>query len=458
MWIFCLWSGSINERVPIMEGFLDRFFKLKENNTSFRTEMVGGITTFMTMSYIIFLQPAVLSQAGMDSGAVMVATCISSAVATLLMGLLAKYPFALAPAVGHNVFFAITVCGTMGYSWEVALGAVFISGSIFLILSLFRVWGKLVAAVPDSLKYGIAVGIGLLIAHVGLQFGGVVVDDPAVLVKIGDLTSTPVFLALFGVAVTLVLMVLRIKGAILLGILATALLGIPLGVVKYNGIMSHPPSLAPTLFKLDIMGAMQTGLITVVFVFFFLDLFDTIGTLIAVSGQAGFLKDGKLPKADQAMFSDAVGTVSGALLGTSTVTTYIESAAGVVQGARTGLANMFTAFLFLVALFFSPLAAMISGSYEYESMQLRPLIAPPLIIVGFLMMTCVRRIEWDDITEAIPAFLAIVVMPLTLNITEGIAFGFISYALLKLVAGKGKEVHWSIYLFAVLFVVRYLID
>ena len=440
-----------------MEGMLDRFFKLKENNTSFRTEMVGGVTTFMTMSYIIFLQPAVLSLAGMDSGAVMVATCISSAVATLLMGLLAKYPFALAPAVGHNVFFAITVCGTMGYSWEVALGAVFVSGSIFLILSLFRVWGKLVAAVPDSLKYGIAVGIGLLIAHVGLQFGGIVVDDPAVLVKIGDLTSKPVYLALFGVALTLVLMAVRIKGAILIGILATAILGIPLGVVKYQGILSPPPSLAPTLFKLDILGALQTGLITVVFVFFFLDLFDTIGTLIGVSGQAGFLKEGKLPRADQAMFSDAVGTVTGALLGTSTVTTYIESAAGVVQGAKTGLANMFTAFLFLVALFFSPLAAMISGLYEYEGLQLRPVIAPPLIIVGFLMMTCVSRIKWNDITEAIPAFLAIIIMPMTLNITEGIAFGFISYSLLKLVAGRRREVHWIIYLFAILFVLRYIV-
>lgn len=440
-----------------MEGFLDRFFKLKENDTSLKTEFIGGVTTFMTMSYIIFLQPAVLSLAGMDSGAVMVATCISSALATILMGLLAKYPFALAPAVGHNVFFAVTVCGTMGYSWEIALGAVFISGSIFLILSLFKAWGKLVAAVPDSLKYGIAVGIGLLIAHVGLQFGGIVVDDPAVLVRIGDLASRPVFLALFGVVVTLVLMVMKVRGAILIGVLATAVLGVPLGIVKYQGILSPPPSLAPTLFKLDILGAFQTGLITVVFVFFFLDLFDTIGTLIGVSGQAGFLKDGRLPRADQAMFSDAVGTVSGALLGTSTVTTYIESAAGVVQGARTGLANMFTAFLFLVALFFSPLAAMISGLYEYEGLHLRPVIAPPLIIVGFLMMTCVSRIKWDDFTEAIPAFLAIIIMPMTLNITEGIAFGFISYSLLKLVSGKGKEVHGIIYLFTLLFVLRYIV-
>jgi AGZA family xanthine/uracil permease-like MFS transporter len=441
----------------MMEGFIERFFSLKENDTSFRTELLGGVTTFMTMSYIIFLQPAVLSLAGMDSGAVMVATCISSAVATLLMGLFAKYPFALAPAVGHNVFFAVTVCGIMGYSWQVALGAVFISGSVFLILSALRVWGKLVAAVPDSLKYGIAVGIGLLIANVGFQFGGIVVDDPSVLVKIGNLTSKPVILALFGVAVTLVLMALRVHGAILIGILATALLGIPLGVVQYQGIVSSPPSLAPTLFKLDILGALQTGLITVVFVFFFLDLFDTVGTLIGVSGQAGFLKKGRLPRADQAMFSDAVGTVSGALLGTSTVTTYIESAAGIAQGARTGLANVFTSLLFLVALFFSPLAAMISGLCEFEGLKLRPVIAPPLIIVGFLMMKCVRHIKWDDFTEAIPAFLAIVVMPLTLNITEGIAFGFISCALLKLVSGRGKEVHWIIYLFAALFVVRYII-
>lgn len=440
-----------------MQGLTDRFFKLEENDTTFRTEMLGGVTTFMTMSYIIFLQPAVLSLAGMDSGAVMVATCLSSALATLLMGLLAKYPFALAPAVGHNVFFAVTVCGTMGYSWQVALGAVFISGSIFMILSILKVWGKLVAAVPDSLKYGIAVGIGLLIAFVGFQFGGIVVNDPEVLVRIGDFTSKPVYLALFGVFLTLVLMALRVHGAILIGIIATALLGIPLGVVKYHGILSPPPSLAPTLLKLDIVGAFRTGLITVVFVFFFLDLFDTIGTLIGVSGQAGFLKKGKLPRADQAMFSDAVGTVSGAVLGTSTVTTYIESAAGIAIGARTGLANVFTSILFIVALFFSPLAEMIAGVYEYGGLNLRPVIAPPLIVVGFLMMRCVSFIKWDDLTEALPAFLAIVVMPLTINITEGIAFGFISYSLLKLVSGRGRQVHWIIYLFSALFVLRYII-
>jgi AGZA family xanthine/uracil permease-like MFS transporter len=448
-----------------MKAWLNRYFKLKENNTSIRTEMVGGITTFMTMSYIIFVQPAILSAAGMDHGAVMVATCVSSAVATLLMGLLARYPIALAPAMGHNVFFAIIVCGIMGYSWQVALGAVFISGSVFLILSLAGVWKTLVAAVPDSLKYSIAVGIGVLIAFVGLQYGGIVVNAPPpvpgttdILVILGDLTSKPVLLALFGVVLTAVLIVLRVKGAILLGIIATSLLGIPLGVVKFHGIVAAPPSVMPTLLKLDIPGAFQTGLLTVVFIFFFLDLFDTMGTLIGVSAPAGFLKDGKLPRANRAMFADAVGTVGGALMGTSTVTSYIESASGIAHGARTGLANVFTSLLFVVALFFSPLTSMIAGSFDYNGAVLRPVIAPPLIIVGYLMMKSIAFITWDDLAEAIPAYLTIIIMPLTFSITEGIAFGFISYSLLKLVSGKGRDVHWVIYLFAVLFIIRYIIQ
>lgn len=441
-----------------MKKYLDRYFNLKENNTSLRIEATGGVTTFMTMSYIIFLQPAVLSAAGMDNGAVMVATCISAAVATLIMGLVANYPIALAPAVGHNIFFAVIVCGTMGYSWQVALGAVFISGSIFLILSIAGVWSKLVEAVPDSLKYGIAVGIGLLISLVGLEYGGLVVDTPDVLVGLGNLADKAVLLSLFGVLLIAVLMVLKVRGAMLIGILVTAFAGIPLGVVKYQGIVSSPPSINPTLFKLDILGAFNTGLITVVFVFFFLDLFDTIGTLIGISGQAGFLKEGKLPRANKAMFSDAVGTVSGALLGTSTVTSYIESASGISQGSRTGLSNVFTSFLFVIALFFSPLARMIGGEYISDGVLMRPVIAPPLIIVGYLMMKCVKQIKWGDITEGIPAFLAIIIMPLTLSITEGIAFGFIVYSVLKLVSGKGKQVHWLIYLFSVLFIIRYIIS
>lgn len=441
-----------------MKKYLDRYFKLKENNTSLQIEAAGGVTTFMTMSYIIFLQPAVLSAAGMDNGAVMVATCISAAVATLIMGLLANYPIALAPAVGHNIFFAVIVCGTMGYSWQVALGAVFISGSIFLILSIVGVWSKLVEAVPDSLKYGIAVGIGLLISLVGLEYGGLVVDTPDVLVGLGDLTNKAVLLSLFGILFITVLMALKVRGAMLIGILVTAFAGIPLGVVKYQGIVSSPPSINPTLFKLDILGAFNTGLITVVFVFFFLDLFDTIGTLIGISGQAGFLKEGKLPRANKAMFSDAVGTVSGAVLGTSTVTSYIESASGISQGSRTGLSNVFTSFLFLIALFFSPLARMIGGEYISDGVLMRPVIAAPLIVVGYLMMKCVKQIKWGDITEGIPAFLAIIIMPLTLSITEGIAFGFIAYSVLKLVSGKGKQVHWLIYLFAALFIFRYIIS
>jgi AGZA family xanthine/uracil permease-like MFS transporter len=440
-----------------MQALIYRFFKLEENKTSIRIEMLGGLTTFMTMSYIIFVQPAILSAAGMDKGAVMFATCISSALATLLMGLLAKYPIALAPAMGHNVFFAVIVCGTMGYSWQVALGAVFISGSIFIILSILKVWGGLIASVPDSLKHAIAVGIGLFIALIGLEYGGLVVDTPGVLLGLGELTSKPAALVLFGVAVTSALMALRIPGAILIGILATALLGIPLGVVQYQGIFAAPPSVLPTLFKLDILGALQSGLFTIIFIFFFLDLFDTMGTLVGVSGPAGFLKKGKLPRANQAMLSDAIGTVGGALLGTSTVTSYIESATGVSQGAKTGLANIFTSFLFLIALFFGPLAGMIGGEYVYKGLTLHPVVAPPLIIVGYLMMKCVTRINWEDLTEAIPAFLTIIIMPLTLSITEGIAFGFISYSLLKLVTGRGREVHWIIYFFSVLFIFRYFI-
>ena len=440
-----------------MKAWLEKTFRLAENGTSVRRELLGGATTFMTMSYIIFVQPAVLGTTGMDKGAVMVATCLASALATLLTGLLARYPIAQAPAMGHNIFFAVVVCGTMGYTWQVALGANFLSGVIFVGLALTGVWGEMVTAVPDALKYGIAVGIGLLIALIGLEYGGIVVDSPGVLVALGDLTSRPVVLVLFGLGLTAVLLVLRFPGAILVGILGTAAAGLPLGVVKFHGVVAPVPSLAPTFLKLDIAGAVETGLVAVVFVFFLLDVFDAIGTLIGVAGSAGFLREGKLPRADKAMLADAVGTVGGVLLGTSTVSSYIESVTGIAQGARTGLANVMTSFLFLCALFFSPLAEMISGEVTYGGMTLRPVIAPALILVGAMMMKCVKFIDWDDLTEAIPAFLSIIIMPLTLSITEGISFGFISYVLLKLASGKGKQVHWLIYLFAGLFVVRYIL-
>jgi len=440
-----------------MKDFLERAFRLSENGTTVRREVLGGATTFMTMSYIIFVQPAVLGLAGMDKGAVMVATCLASALATLLTGLLARYPIAQAPAMGHNIFFAVVVCGTMGYTWQVALGANFISGLVFVVLALAGVWGKVVAAVPDALKYGIAVGIGLLIALVGLEYGGIVVDSPGALVALGDLTSRPVLLVLFGLALTAVLLVVRFPGAILAGILATAALGVPLGIVKYHGVMAPVPSLAPTFLQLDIVGALKTGLLSVVFVFLLLDVFDAIGTLIGVGGAGGFLKDGKLPRADKAMLADAAGTVGGVLLGTSTVSSYIESVTGIAQGARTGLANVVTSGLFLAALFFSPIAEMISGEVKAGGMTLRPVIAPALIIVGSMMMKCVKMIDWDDLTESVPAFLSLVIMPLTLSITEGISFGFISYALLKLVAGKGRQVHWLVYALAVVLVLRYVL-
>lgn len=441
-----------------MNNWLDRTFRLAANGTTVRRELLGGATTFMTMSYIIFVQPAVLGVTGMDQGAVMVATCLASALATLLTGLLANYPIAQAPAMGHNIFFAVVVCGAMGYTWQVALGANFLSGLVFVGLALAGVWGKMVAAVPDSLKYGIAVGIGLLIALIGLEYGGIVVDSPGALVALGDLTSRPVLLALFGLALTAVLLVLRFPGAILAGILATAAAGVPLGVVEYHGLLAPVPSLAPTFLKLDIAGAVETGLVAVVFVFFLLDVFDAIGTLIGVGGTGGFLEDGRLPRADKAMLADAAGTVGGVLLGTSTVSSYVESVTGIAQGARTGLANVMTAALFLLALFFSPLARMVSGEVVSGGLTLRPVIAPALVLVGSMMMKCVKFIDWDDLTESIPAFLAIVVMPLTLSITEGISFGFISYVLLKLAAGQGRRVHGLIYGFAALFVLRYVLQ
>ena len=441
-----------------MKDWLEKTFRLAENGTTVRRELLGGATTFMTMSYIIFVQPAVLGTTGMDKGAVMVATCLASALATLLTGLLARYPIAQAPAMGHNIFFAVVVCGTMGYTWQVALGANFLSGLVFVALALAGVWGRMVAAVPDSLKYGIAVGIGLLIALVGLEYGGIVVARPGVLVALGDLASPPALLALFGLALTAVLIVVKLPGAILVGILATAAAGLPLGIVRFRGVVAPVPSLAPTFLQLDIAGAVGTGLISVVFVFLLLDVFDAIGTLIGVGGSAGFLKDGRLPRADKAMLADAAGTVGGTLLGTSTVSSYIESVTGIAQGARTGLANVMTSALFLGALFFSPLAEMIGGEVAYNGLTLRPVIAPALVIVGSMMMKCVKFIDWDDPTEAIPAFLSVVLMPLTLSITEGISFGFISYVLLKVAAGRGRRVPWPIYVVAGLFVLRYVLQ
>jgi AGZA family xanthine/uracil permease-like MFS transporter len=437
---------------------IERLFGLHAHDTTIRREIVAGATTFVAMSYIVFVQPVVLGAAGMDPGAVMVATCLASAVATLLMALLANYPIALAPGMGHNFLFTYTVVITLGFPWEQALGAVFVSGSLFILLSFFGFRARLVNAVPSALKHGIAAGIGLLIALVGLQWAGIVVDDPATLVGFGDLGTPPALLSLLGLAVMGVLLARRIRAAMLIGMVTTLIIAVATGLVAYQGVVAAPPSLEPTLFRLDVIGALRTGMLTVIFVFFFLDLFDTIGTLIGVSQEAGLIQeDGTLPRARPALLADAIGTVSGALLGTSTVTSYIESASGVSAGGRTGFASVVTALLFLVALFFSPLVEMIGGGVENgEGQRLYPIVAPALILVGCFMLKSAVRIQWDDMGEAIPGFLTIVIMPLTFSITEGIAFGFISYTLLKAVQGKLREVPWLITLFAALFVLRYL--
>jgi adenine/guanine/hypoxanthine permease len=435
---------------------LERIFHLRANNTTVRTEVVAGITTFVTLSYIIFVQPTVLASCGMDFGAVLVATCISSAIATFVMGLYANYPIALAPGMGQNFFFAFTVVLKMGVPWEKALGTVFVSAALFLLLSFFGFREKLIDGIPESLKEAIAVGIGLFIALIGFQWAGIVVDTPGSLVGLGTLGSRPVLLSLFGLVLIVILTAMRVRGALLLGMLATAIAGLPLGVVKYQGFVGPMPSIAPTIARLDVPGALNLGLASVIFVFFFLALFDSVGTLIGVSNQAGFLVKGKLPRARQALAADAFGSLVGASLGTSTVTAYVESAAGVAEGGRTGLANMVTGALMLLCLFCHPLTRMAGEGYPLNTTtRIYPVIAPALIVVGSLMIRNVRRIAWDDVTEAVPAFLTIVMMPFAFSITEGIAFGFVSYALLKLVVGRARELHWIVALFAVLFVLRY---
>jgi AGZA family xanthine/uracil permease-like MFS transporter len=436
---------------------LEKFFKLKKFNTSLQQEFIGGSTTFLTMAYILFVQPTVLSAAGMDFGAVMVATCISSAIAILVMGFYARYPIALAPGMGQNFFFAYTVVLTMGISWQTTLGVVFIAGSIFLLLSFFGIREKIITAIPDSLKYAIAVGIGLMITLVGLEWAGLVVDDPVLLVTLGDFSEPTTQLSLLGLVLTSVLLIKQIRGAMLIGMLFTTLIGVLIGQIPFTGIISSPPSLEPTLFKLDILGAIQFDLIAIVFTFLILDLFDTIGTLIGVATEADLLRNGKLPRAKKALLSDAIGTVVGALCGTSTVTSYVESAAGVASGARTGLANIFTALLFIIALFFYPLIQMIGGGVDVgEGVRHYPVIAPILILVGTYMIKGVRLIPWDDLSESIPAFITIIIIPFSFRITEGIAFGFISYALLKLFSGKMREVPLLMWIFAVIFVLRYI--
>ena len=435
---------------------LERLFQLNAAGTTIRIEVLAGVTTFVTMAYIIFVQPTVLASAGMDHGAVLTATCLASAVATLLMALLANYPIAVAPAMGHNFFFAFTVVLAGGTPWPVALGAVAIAGMIFILTAGVGLRERVISAVPESLKHAISVGIGLLIALIGLQWAGIIVGARGTLVTLGPLTSPPVILALGTLVVMAILMARRVTGAMLIAMTMGLVAALAFGFVKFEGVVSSPPSLSPTFLKLDVLGALRPGLFDVVLVFFLLALFDSIGTLIGLTSRIGLARGGAFPRARQALLADAVGTVVGAGLGTSTVTAYIESSTGVAAGGRTGLASVVTAALFLAALFVHPIVKMVGGGVAAaDGVTLYPIVAPALILVGVLMMDGVRHIKWDDLTEAIPAFLTLMTMPLTVSITDGIAFGLIASVILKLATGRARELDWLAYVFAAVFLLRY---
>jgi AGZA family xanthine/uracil permease-like MFS transporter len=436
---------------------LDRWFHLAEAGTTVRTEIVAGVTTFVAMAYILFVQPTVLGAAGMDRGAVLTATCLASAISTLLMGVLANYPIAVAPAMGHNFFFTFTVVVARGTPWPVALGAVAIAGSAFVLVAAFGVRDRVLAAVPEAMRHAIGVGIGLLITLIGLEWSGIIVAAPGTYVALGRLSSPPVLLALGTLVAIAILLAREVKGALLIGMLASTAVGLALGFTTFHGIFSTPPSIAPTFLKLDVRGALTPSLSDVIFVFFLLALFDSVGTLLAIADRIGLVKQGVLPRARRALLADAVGTVIGAGLGTSTVTAYVESTAGVASGGRTGLTSVVTAGLFIAALFVYPLVQMIGGGYAAGPATLYPSVAPALVLVGVLMMDGVTRIRWTDLTEAIPAFLAIVTMPLAVSITDGLAFGFISMAILKVATGRGRELDGVTYGIAGLFLVKYIV-
>lgn len=432
-------------------SFLERQFKLSVHKTNAKTEVIAGITTFMTMAYILIVNPLILSDAGMDFGAVFTATALSAAIATFMMAFLANLPFALAPGMGLNAFFAYTVVLGMGYSWEFALTAVLIEGILFILLSFFNVREAIIDSIPMNLKHAVSVGIGLFIAFIGLANAGVVVSGGGTIIGLGEITAPAPILALIGIIVTGFLLAKGIKGALLLGIVITTIIGIPMGVTTLPDqlkFMSMPPSLSPIFLKFDFSNVFSLDMLIVLFSFLFVDIFDTVGTLVGVSSKADMLdKDGKVPNVKQALLSDAVGTTIGACLGTSTVTTFVESAAGVSEGGRTGLTALTTAGMFVLALLFSPLFIMIPGAAT----------APALVIVGLFMMSPIKKIELDDVTEAIPAFLTIIMMPFAYSIAEGIVFGMVSYVLINTLTGKWKKVSPVMFILAILFVLKFII-
>lgn len=427
---------------------LQKLFGFDPNVHSVKTEILAGVTTFLTMAYILALSPNVLAAAGMDKGALFTSTVISTVLATLLMAIYAKLPFSLAPGVGLNAFFAYTVCLTMGYTWQFALTAVLLEGLIFIILTITNVREQIVNALPMSLKYAISAGIGLFIAFIGMQNSQIIVNNDATLVSLGDITQGPAMLGMIGLLVTSVLLILRVRGALLLGILITTVIGIPLGITDLNGLVGMPPSVEPILFKFEFDKIFTTEMAFVVFTFLFVDIFDTIGTLVGVSTRAGMVdKNGRIPHLKKAFLVDAVGTTAGAMFGTSTVTTFVESASGVAEGGRTGLTSFTTAICFIIALFLAPFFLSVPGAAT----------APVLILVGLMMMSQVQKIDFANYSESIPAFLCIVMMPLSYSISEGIALGMIAYVLLHLCAGKYKSITVASWILAAFFVLKYLI-
>ncbi|OFX52953.1 MAG: guanine permease [Bacteroidetes bacterium GWB2_41_8] len=432
--------------------FLSKYFKLQENKTTIRTEILAGITTFMTMAYILAVNPDILSATGMDKGAVFTATAVASLIATLVMALYAKLPFALAPGMGLNAFFAFTVVLGMGHSWQFALTAVFLEGLVFIALTAFNIREMIVNSIPNNMKHAISVGIGLFIAFIGLKNAGIIVSSPATFVTLGDLTNATdnpgAIVALLALVVTGALLALRVKGALLIGILAGTVIGLFFGVTQLPATLEvMPPSISPIFMKFEWTQILTLDMLIVVFTFLFVDMFDTVGTLIGVSSKANMLdKEGRVPRVKQALMADAIGTTAGAMLGTSTVTTYVESAAGVSEGGRTGLTSLTVAVLFLFALFLSPIFLMIPGAAT----------APALILVGAMMMTPIKNIDFSDYTESIPVFLTIIMMPLTYSISEGILFGVLSYVILKILTGKFKDISIVTAVLAVLFLLKFM--
>lgn len=424
---------------------LERLFQLKAHNTNVRTEILAGVTTFLAMAYILFVNPSILGSTGMDKGAVFVATCLAAAIGSAVMGLIANYPIALAPGMGLNAFFTYTVVLHMGHTWQVALGAVFISAVCFFLLSIFKVREWIVNSIPLPLRSAIAAGIGLFLALIALQNAGIVVDNPATLVGLGDLKQPGAILAALGFMLIVGLEALKVRGAVLIGILAVTVVSILFGFSPFGGLVSMPPSLAPTFLQLDIAGALNIGLVSVIFAFLFVDLFDNSGTLIGVAKRAGLMgKDGHMPKMGRALIADSTAAMAGSLLGTSTTTSYIESAAGVSAGGRTGLTAIVVAVLFLLALFFAPLAGSVPA---YAT-------APALLFVAVLMASGLAEINWDDITEAAPVVVTALAMPLTYSIANGIAFGFITWTVVKLVSGRARDLNPALIILSVLFVIK----